>query len=97
MRLLRRGAAHARPKERGERQGNGPSPLPELGRRMIPDGGRRRNSDNGPVGLFVEIGLECFLFPLLPGCGCTEYAGPFLEQLALPLADPAGVQLVLAC
>jgi len=50
-----------------------------------------------PPDLLVEIGLQRFLFPLLPRRACTEDAASFPEQLVLSLTDLAGVQLVLAC
>jgi hypothetical protein len=51
MKLLHRREAHARPKEREKGQENSPSPLPLLGKRMIPPGGEERNCDNAPIGL----------------------------------------------
>jgi len=41
-------------KEREKGQENSPSPLPLLGKRMIPHGGRGHNSDQEPVGLSPE-------------------------------------------
>jgi len=51
---LTAGGRSGRPEEREKGQENSPSPLPLLGERMIPHGGRGRNSDKEPVGLFPE-------------------------------------------
>ena len=51
MKLLQRWEARARPQEREKGQENSPSPLPLLGKRMIPLGGGERNCDHAPIGL----------------------------------------------
>jgi len=48
-----------------------------------------------PPDLFVELGLEGFLFPLLPGGVGAKDARSFSEQLLFPFADLAGMQPVL--
>jgi hypothetical protein len=51
MKLLHRRGARTHPKEREKGQENSPSPLPLLGKRMIPPGEGERNYDNAPIGL----------------------------------------------